>query len=627
MRFRRRSDQGAVALVAALWMGVALSCLMVLDIGHLFWQQRELQKMADFAAIAGATDPASTCTTLSAGSAGSNGLVSTDQLQAQHGHWLPNASGQRTTYFTSGSAMQVNACRVTVQRTVPYFFVWSAAEGGHRTLQATATAVQRPQSARLSVRSKLAAIQTDSDAALLNALVGGLLGGKLSISVLGWNGLLGAQIDLLKFLDALALKVGVDAGDYDRLLSTQVSVNKVLETMLDVLQRDTTTAAAVVQALQRLVGVSATVPSMQLQLNQLLQLQSGLAVSALTTSLNVLDLVQALVQVGNRNNAVAGAVDIPLGLAHVALRLKVVEPPQLTAIGNPALARRDPLGADRLLVRTAQVRALVSVDLPAVGAAITALNALLKLISPAVALVNVLTGGGSGYADLELLPAPSRVDVSVDVGGGQTYLTDYVCTDTGKALVQTVRTSIADIRVGRLGANANEAAQKAFASNAPVVMQPLPVLDIGCWGCDGLGKRTPQYFGGLGLKLDTSVARKEVTGFQQLHPSRLEASPVWSGVQTDNVVQSLNQTLGSLNALVPLPADPRASPAGIQGILKLVDSILGDLLSLLGGLITSALAPALDPLVNTLLRLLGIDLAITEVGGQLNCGGTAELVY
>ena len=65
MDSRHHFQQGAVALVAALWMGVALACLMVLDIGNLFWQQRELQKMADFAAIAGATDPASTCTTLS----------------------------------------------------------------------------------------------------------------------------------------------------------------------------------------------------------------------------------------------------------------------------------------------------------------------------------------------------------------------------------------------------------------------------------------------------------------------------------------------------------------------------------------------------------------------------------
>jgi hypothetical protein len=42
--------------------------------------------------------------------------------------------------------------------------------------------------------------------------------------------------------------------------------------------------------------------------------------------------------------------------------------------------------------------------------------------------------------------------------------------------------------------------------------------------------------------------------------------------------------------------------------------------------VAGVLAPVLDPLVNTSLRLLGVDLALTEVGGQLNCGA-AELVY
>lgn len=102
---------------------------------------------------------------------------------------------------------------------------------------------------------------------------------------------------------------------------------------------------------------------------------------------------------------------------------------------------------------------------------------------------------------------------------------------------------------------------------------------------------------------------------------------MWGGIQTDNVVQSLDNTLGSLSGLTTLPADPRASQAGIQGILKLVDDILAGLLSLIGGLVAGVLAPVLDPLVNTLLRLLGVDLALTEVGGQLNCGGAAELVY
>lgn len=44
--------------------------------------------------------------------------------------------------------------------------------------------------------------------------------------------------------------------------------------------------------------------------------------------------------------------------------MKVIEPPQFSAIGDPARAKADPLGPDRIYVRTAQVRTLLSVNLP-----------------------------------------------------------------------------------------------------------------------------------------------------------------------------------------------------------------------------------------------------------------------
>ncbi|MNR55096.1 hypothetical protein D3C85_1754090 [compost metagenome] len=69
-----------------------------------------------------------------------------------------------------------------------------------------------------------------------------------------------------------------------------------------------------------------------------------------------------------------------------------------------------------------------------------------------------------------------------------------------------------------------------------------------------------------------------------------------------------------------------------------VDSALGNLLfgvgntidavvTLLRQVISSALAPVLDPLVNALITALGIDLAKTEVGARLTCQGGAQLVY
>ena len=153
------------------------------------------------------------------------------------------------------------------------------------------------------------------------------------------------------------------------------------------------------------------------------------------------------------------------------------------------------------------------------------------------------------------------------------------------------------------------------------------MLRLDCIGCDGFGKRTPQYFGGLGIKVDTPVAENTDPQFTFDNPPRLADSPLWKALSANNIVGSLGATVSSLNLLQPLPNDPRASPGGIQALLQVVSSVLSGLLGLLQGIVQGLLSPLLDPLVNVLLKALGIDLAQTGVGAQLNCGLQAQLVY
>jgi hypothetical protein len=321
--------------------------------------------------------------------------------------------------------------------------------------------------------------------------------------------------------------------------------------------------------------VAATVPGVRLQLNQLLKLQSGLTASALSTSLNVLELAQAVIQVGNGNNAAAAAVDIPLGIANTSLRLKVLQPPQLTAIGDPALAKADPWGrpAD---VRTAQVRALISVDLPLVGATITALNALLKLISPAVALVNFLTGGGSGYADLEAAgPQPGGCGRR---GGRRSGLSDGLCLYPDR---QGAGADGADLGRrhpgGTAGPDGQRGGTESLASNAPVVSSRCRcwILAAGAATAWASARRITLR---PGPEAGHPGRQQTGGGVSALQPPRLDQAAVWGASRRDNVVQSLNSTLGSLSGLTTLPADPRLA-GRIQGILKLVDDILAGLLS------------------------------------------------
>ncbi|MGE8397360.1 MAG: TadG family pilus assembly protein, partial [Comamonas sp.] len=358
-------------MFAALWMGIVLAALMVLDIGNLVWQKRELQKIADLSALAGATgDLDKSCRNQPSASAQNvakaNGWKGegSEELDILPGSWSPNGGELETFFQPTGVA---NACRVTISRSIPYFFIWKTG-AANRLVNAQAIAVQKSRIAQLSVRSKLLALAS-KNSPLLNILVGGLLGGKIDLDVMSWEGLAGLDLELLDFLDALKIELGLEAGGYDDLLKAPVKVGVLLDVAADVLSREGNTAQVAVEALNKIANVALKVPSLQLKLVEILGLSTGGGDAALNTGVNVLELVMATVQAGNRNNALSGAVNVPLGIANVALALKVIEPPQVSLAKDPELARQDPYGVNKIFVRTAQTRILLSVDLPVLNLA------------------------------------------------------------------------------------------------------------------------------------------------------------------------------------------------------------------------------------------------------------------
>ena len=626
-RARIRRQSGAVAMLGALWLMIAVICLATIDIGNVFWQKRELQKIADLAALAGASVTAmKDCSASAQQNALRNGAV-TQEVKVECGNWSKSRAGATASDIFVVGRDPFNASRVQISRSVPFLFVWQAAGASARTVDAKAVAWRPQPAAALTIRSTLLKVDT-KQSPILNAILGGLLGSSINLDAVGWSGLANTQINLLQFLDFLAPRIGVNVGDYDKLVNADVSVGVLLQAMVDAVQQSGNTASVGIQALNQLVTAALGVPAMKLKLSQLLNLQSGLDSSALDLGLSVFDLVQGAIQVGNSNSAVSAAVAVPVpGLLDLNVFLKVIEPPQLSSIGDPQQAKLDPLGPNRIYVRTAQVRLLVSVEAPVLGGLFQVVDALLKPLSPVIALLNVLLGNLDGYADMTILPPTTRLDLSLDVGGGQSYVIDFDCNAGSKKLVTSTRTALADIRLGRLGNSLDEAKTQAFGTRTPVSMAPLPVVRLDCIGCDGLGKRTPQYFGGLGLLVNTPVAANTNSQFTFNDPPRLQDEPLWKALPANNIVGSLSATVQSLNALKELTPDPRAKPGGIQALLKVINDVLGSLLSLLQTIISGLLSPLLDPLVNVLLKALGIDLAQTEVGARLTCGAHPELVY
>ncbi|NWE37751.1 hypothetical protein HX800_37550, partial [Pseudomonas gingeri] len=99
-------------------------------------------------------------------------------------------------------------------------------------------------------------------------------------------------------------------------------------------------------------------------LGNLLQLQTGAVSAGLNTSLNVFQLAEAFVQLANTKNGVVATIPVSIpGLVNAGVQVKVIQPPQLSAIGDPTYAK-DKTSATRIYVRTAQMSVGLTLGLP-----------------------------------------------------------------------------------------------------------------------------------------------------------------------------------------------------------------------------------------------------------------------
>jgi len=661
-QFRSPARQrGAIGLMAAATLSLAIVLmLLVVDTGRLYMEQRKLQRVVDTAALeavsrGGNCLPGLTAASYAGQSATRNGYTvdATDTLVTTCGSLLTANTGLRT--FTV-DATQSAAIKVVASRTVTTSFaggVQALFSGTpvslNTTLNASAVAAQpQPPIAQLNIRSNLVSIST-SQSNILNPLFSGLLGGNVSVTALGWTGLLNTNINLLSYLNQLAINLNVAAGNYTQLLNTQVTATQLIQAAATVVQLNGATADVMTALGNLQLAANNSVP---LTLGQILQLQTGTTAAGLDANLQLLQLIQGVVQLANSKSAVAATLPISvLGLANFTVRVKVIEPPQFSAIGNPALAVLNPTGPNRIYVRTAQVRTMLSVNLPVLSGVTGLSNAVLGLVGGLTPILNgllslnlvttlnsvlCLLGAGCQQLDPLILPSP-EIDISLDAGGANSYVTAYSCPVGGttgtKSLTAHTTTSIADLRVGKIDPVA------AFSSTAEPTVTPLPLIDLGTVTCHKIlliggtcdeSTHVPFAAGGIGIMVNTSVGQNtqdlvfsSTTPFAT--PANLKLPPsIISAAPTNNIVGSLSNTLTgiSVNAYQPVSSNLLGS------IISTAASAISGVTTLLVPVITNLLSPLLDPLLNNLLSALGINLMDVDVGANMTCGqtGVAYLV-
>ncbi|MBS7841486.1 hypothetical protein KFF47_01720 [Pseudomonas fluorescens] len=640
-------QRGAIGLMAAGTLAVALVfMLLAVDSGRLYMEKRRLQSIADTAALeaagrGGLCTPSTTANDYAVQNATRNGftVVAGDTsrgLAVTCGSLVTNASNVRV---FSADPTKNDAVRVIATRSVVTSIasgLWNMFSGvpvsTQMTLSATAVAAYAPPVAQLTIRSSLASVDS-TKSPLLNLVIGNLLGGSLSITAAGWNGILQTNVNLLSYLNQLAINLGVTAGDYTTLLNTAVSATDLINAAVMVLQQNGSAVQAVVNDV---LSIKAIAPNSKvLTVGSLLNVATGTPAAALNSSVQLFQLLETVAQLSNSKTAVSVAtqVNIPV-VGSVSIQTQVIQPPQMSAIGNPVLAKAGLANTpptNQIFVRTAQVRTLVVVQAPilkVVSGVSSILSGLTTPVSKVVGgLLNLnlpaVVGGvlclvACNVTDVDITQSLS---IYIEAASAQSYVTDFTCTTPAtKSLTVKTTTSLATLGVGYVDPVA------AFSSKAPVSVQPIRLIDFGERYCVVLtllcGPRTAGVGGGLNLMALSTVAA-QTNSMVFLPVAEMNATPTFQNAPgTTNIINSLGATLSGLQVTYVPPSG--STPGAANGT---VTTALASIVSSVISLVQTVLAPVLDPIVNTLLSALGISLGNAEVGANLTCHmGRAYLV-
>ncbi|TIT07416.1 MAG: hypothetical protein E5W74_26460 [Mesorhizobium sp.] len=344
------------AVMTALCTPVALALTaFAIDEGSLYNERRAAQSIVDLAAITAASNitnaQQAVLTTLA-----DNGITSV-AVQQQGTNVAPTATkavvqivpGRYTGVSTIAAGnrfeagkLPYNAVQVSLKKQGTLYFAGSIM--APPTLGTTAIASAQPQAA-FSVGSRLASL----NGGILNALIGSLLGGNISLSVMDYNSLISADVDVLSFVDQLAVQLRLTGVSYSDVLASKATVGQIATAMANVPGLDRTAKIAL-QTMASSATHTVKIPlSTFVDLGSVGDLGLGQKPAGLSVEASALSMLTAAAALANGTNQVAvnlGAT-IP-GLASTTLAIAIGEPMQ----NSPWLA----VGEAGTVVRTAQTR-------------------------------------------------------------------------------------------------------------------------------------------------------------------------------------------------------------------------------------------------------------------------------
>ncbi|WP_421593633.1 pilus assembly protein TadG-related protein [Shinella sp. M27] len=541
---------GNIGTLAALSLPLLVfSIALGVDFGYLTVQQRQLQASADLAAIAAAANVGEAEKSAASYFAlngmpvtvtdkdGGN-LIQPITLPAGTKRTLAAAKIERGRYsadpditpearFKPASAdADADAARVTLTRPAD-LFIASIFMPEPPVLSAVGSAA-RNKIAAFSVGTRLASLNDG----ILNALLGQLLGTKLSLKVMDYRALVDTDIAVNPFLKAVATQLNLTAATYEDVLNAGITMPQLLASMRAVEGLSATTKSAL-----RMIEQATASSKVKLPLSRILNIdpKKGLAVATggdWKMAVNALQMVSAAAALANGKNQVALDLGTSLpGLAAVTVRLAIGEPP----VETPAHR----LGEPGVAVRSAQTRLAVEVSFDGL-AALAGLRIKLPLYVEVAA-------SEAKLADIRCLGGKAEnANVSVDAVPG-----------------------VAEIALGKV----NPAVLSDFSDEARV--QKARILDSGLVRIDAIAHVEAKNLGRTRLAFSpTDIASRAVKTVSTRHTLTSATTTLLQNLDLD--IQILFLTLGTPKAVTAALASTLAT------VTAPIDELLYNLLLVVG---------------------------------------------
>lgn len=474
---RNRRGGVTVILAGSLFM-LAGAATVAVDLGSVYLARRQLQGIADAAALAAADGGRSAADQLVAQS-GVNGVA---VAALESGSYTADATIPVADRFRAGDAGGT-AMRIEVQRRAPLFFGRLLVGRDGIDLPARATAA-RSDAAAFSLGTGLASLS----GGLPNMLLSNLAGTELNLTVMDYQGLVGANIDLLHVADALRVRLGRDGEAYGALFDREIPLADLLGAMAD--------SASGSPAAATLLALSSRIPGRSIRLSDIVDLgpTRGAANSAGQPNI-LLDAFSMLRMILSPPSGTSVPMDLRVtvpGLSSTRLMLVMGEGQARSPLMS-VTASRD------VVLRTAQTRiylestvasalsGIASVRIPLyveLAAAEARLSAIQCGADGGVTLSVTPSVGTAALADVDAnaltnfsVPANPRAALLVQTIG--TRITGYTQISLGGVQAQSVHFSPADISAQQVKtASTRDLTQGIAASLASQTQIQVSVLGI-----------------------------------------------------------------------------------------------------------------------------------------------------